>query len=293
MKRAIVITGPTASGKSALAVSVATMLGTEIISADSRQIYRGIPIVTAVPDAEERRGITHHLVETLPLEAYYSAAAFEEDALRIAAEVWQSHDTVIICGGSMMYVDAFCNGIDPLPTVSPQLREALADEYRLKGDDWLRQRLKELDAEYYDRVDLKNTKRVMHAVEVSLMAGQPYSSLLGAERTPRDFKIEKYYIDMPRPLLFDRINARVDKMIRNGLEEEARRVYPLRHLNSLNTVGLKEMFAWFDGKMERQEAIERIKKNTRVYAKKQMTWFARDTSLIRLSDPAELLDSLS
>lgn len=293
MKRAIVITGPTASGKSALAVSVATMLGTEIISADSRQIYRGIPIVTAVPDAEERRGITHHLVETLPLEAYYSAAAFEEDALRIAAEVWQSHDTVIVCGGSMMYVDAFCNGIDPLPTVSPQLREALADEYRLKGDDWLRQRLKELDAEYYDRVDLKNTKRVMHAVEVSLMAGKPYSSLLGAERTPRDFKIEKYYIDMPRPLLFDRINARVDKMILDGLEEEARRVYPLRHLNSLNTVGLKEMFAWFDGKMERQEAIERIKKNTRVYAKKQMTWFARDTSLIRLSDPAELLDSLS
>lgn len=293
MKRAIVITGPTASGKSALAVSAATMLGTEIISADSRQIYRGIPIVTAVPDAEERRGITHHLVETLPLEAYYSAAAFEEDALRIAAEVWQSHDTVIICGGSMMYVDAFCNGIDPLPTVSPQLREALADEYRLKGDDWLRQRLKELDAEYYDRVDLKNTKRVMHAVEVSLMAGKPYSSLLGAERTPRDFKIEKYYIDMPRPLLFDRINARVDKMILDGLEEEARRVYPLRHLNSLNTVGLKEMFAWFDGKMERQEAIERIKKNTRVYAKKQMTWFARDTSLIRLSDPAELLDSLS
>lgn len=293
MKRAIVITGPTASGKSALAVSAATMLGTEIISADSRQIYRGIPIVTAVPDAEERRGITHHLVETLPLEAYYSAAAFEEDALRIAAEVWQSHDTVIICGGSMMYVDAFCNGIDPLPTVSPQLREALADEYRLKGDDWLRQRLKELDAEYYDKVDLKNTKRVMHAVEVSLMAGKPYSSLLGAERTPRDFKIEKYYIDMPRPLLFDRINARVDKMILDGLEEEARRVYPLRHLNSLNTVGLKEMFAWFDGKMERQEAIERIKKNTRVYAKKQMTWFARDTSLIRLSDPAELLDSLS
>lgn len=293
MKRAIVITGPTASGKSALAVSAATMLGTEIISADSRQIYRGIPIVTAVPDAEERRGITHHLVETLPLEAYYSAAAFEEDALRIAAEVWQSHDTVIVCGGSMMYVDAFCNGIDPLPTVSPQLREALADEYRLKGDDWLRQRLKELDAEYYDRVDLKNTKRVMHAVEVSLMAGKPYSSLLGAERTPRDFKIEKYYIDMPRPLLFDRINARVDKMILDGLEEEARRVYPLRHLNSLNTVGLKEMFAWFDGKMERQEAIERIKKNTRVYAKKQMTWFARDTSLIRLSDPAELLDSLS
>ncbi len=293
MKRAIVITGPTASGKSALAVSAATMLGTEIISADSRQIYRGIPIVTAVPDAEERRSITHHLVETLPLEAYYSAAAFEEDALRIAAEVWQSHDTVIICGGSMMYVDAFCNGIDPLPTVSPQLREALADEYRLKGDDWLRQRLKELDAEYYDRVDLKNTKRVMHAVEVSLMAGKPYSSLLGAERTPRDFKIEKYYIDMPRPLLFDRINARVDKMILDGLEEEARRVYPLRHLNSLNTVGLKEMFAWFDGKMERQEAIERIKKNTRVYAKKQMTWFARDTSLIRLSDPAELLDSLS
>lgn len=292
MKRAIVITGPTASGKSALAVSAAALLDTEIISADSRQIYRGIPIVTAVPSTEERRGITHHLVETLPLEAYYSAAAFEEDALRIAAEVWQRHDTVIVCGGSMMYVDAFCNGIDPLPTVSPQLRETLAREYKLKGDDWLLQRLKELDAEYYDRVDLKNTKRVMHAVEVSLMAGKPYSSLLGAERTPRDFKIEKYYIDMPRPLLFDRINARVDKMVRDGLEEEARRVYPLRHLNSLNTVGLKEMFAWFDGKMERQEAIGRIKKNTRVYAKKQMTWFARDTSLRRIADPAELLERL-
>ncbi len=272
MKNLIVVTGPTASGKSDLAVKLALEHDTEIISADSRQIYKGIPIVTAVPDLTQRAGVTHHLMEMLPLDAYYSAAMFEEDALRIARQIWKNRDVAIVCGGSMMYVDALTYGIDELPTVPDSIRIPLTDEWKKNGDDWLRSRLKLLDQEYYSKVDLANMKRVFHAVEICMASGTTYSSLRTGQRKKRDFEIEKIVIERPREELFDRINRRVIQMVENGLEEEARRVYPLRHLNSLNTVGLKEMFAYFDGMMDFDTAVARIQKNTRVYAKKQMTW---------------------
>ncbi len=272
MKKLIVVTGPTASGKTDLAIKLAIEHDTEIISADSRQIYKGIPIVTAVPDLSQRAGVTHHLMEMLPLDAYYSAAMFEEDALRIAKDIWRRRDVAIVCGGSMMYVDALMYGIDELPTVPDSIRFPLMDEWKEKGDDWLRDRLKILDQEYYAKVDLANMKRVFHAVEICIASGTTYTSLRTGQRKKRDFEIEKIVIDLPREELFDRINRRVVQMVENGLEEEARRVYPLRHLNSLNTVGLKEMFAYFDGTMDFDTAVARIQKNTRVYAKKQLTW---------------------
>lgn len=275
MKKLIVVTGPTASGKSELAVRLAIEHHTEIISADSRQIYKGIPIVTAVPDQSQRAGVTHHLMEMLPLNAYYSAAMFEEDALRIASDIWKRRDIAIVCGGSMMYVDALINGIDALPTVPDSIRIPLMKEWKNKGDDWLRDRLKALDPEYYSTVDQANMKRVFHAVEICMAAGVTYTSLRTGKRKTRDFDIEKIVIEMPREQLFDRINRRVLTMVEQGLEEEARRVYPKRYLNSLNTVGLKEMFAYFDGEMDFETAISRIQKNTRVYAKKQLTWLKK------------------
>ncbi len=275
MKKLIVITGPTASGKSDLAVKLAIEHDTDIISADSRQIYKGIPIVTAVPDMSQRMGVTHHLMETLPLDAYYSAAMFEEDSLRIAAEIWKRRDVAIVCGGSMMYIDALTKGIDDLPTVPENIRLPLMKEWETNGDDWLRDRLKILDPEYYHKVDLANMKRVFHAVEICMTAGATYTSLRTGKRKQRDFEIEKIVIELPREQLFDRINSRVVKMVEQGLVDEARRVYPNRNLNSLNTVGLKEMFAFFDGVMDFDTAVARIQKNTRVYAKKQLTWLKK------------------
>lgn len=275
MKKLIVITGPTASGKSDLAVRLAIEHDTEIISADSRQIYRGIPIVTAVPDMGQRMGVTHHLMEMLPLDRYYSAAMFEQDALKIAYEIWKRRDVAIVCGGSMMYIDALLYGIDELPTVPDSIRLPLMEEWKRNGDDWLRDQLKKLDHEYFSQVDQANMKRVFHAVEICMASGTTYTSLRTGKKKTRDFEIEKIIIDLPREELFERINRRVLKMVENGLEEEAKSVYSMRHLNSLNTVGLKEMFAYFDGTMDFDTAVARIQKNTRVYAKKQLTWLKR------------------
>ncbi len=287
-----VITGPTASGKSALAIELARRLDTEIISADSRQIYKGIPIVTAMPTPEEQAAAKHHLINMLPLDAYYSASQFEEDALRLSQDIMARTDSVVVCGGSMMYVDALCNGIDELPTVPDSIRFGLLEEYKELGDEWLREELRRLDPSYFGKVDHKNIKRLLHAVEIIRTAGESYTSLRKGMRKERPFEIRKYMITMPREQLFERINRRVDNMVEAGLIEEARRVYPQRALNSLNTVGLKELFAVFDGEMELPVAIERIKKNTRVYAKKQMTWWQRDEKIIPLDSsvsPDELL----
>lgn len=278
----IVITGPTASGKSALAIEVAKRLGTEIISADSRQIYHGIPIVTAMPSAEELAAVPHHLIDMLPLDAYYSASQFEEDALAVARRVMAEKGSVVVCGGSMLYIDALCHGIDELPTVPDEIRTGLMKEVGEKGEEWLKEELRRLDPEYHSQVDLRNGKRVFHAVEIIRAAGRPYSSLRTGQRRSRDFRIRKYMLNGPREALFGRINTRVESMFAAGLEEEARRVYPMRHLNSLNTVGLKEMFAYFDGDMTLEQAKARIQKNTRVYAKKQLTWWARDPEIIAL-----------
>lgn len=275
MKRVIVVTGPTASGKTAMAASLAREIGCDVISADSRQVYAGIPIVTAQPSEEEMQGVTHHLIGHLPLHSYYSASSFEQDALRLIERQFETADTAIVCGGSMMYVDALCNGIDDIPTIPEEFRNELKVTHSEKGDEWLLATLRLLDPDYYRSADLRNIKRIFHAVEISLYAGKPYSSFLTGKKKPRPFSIEKRIIEMPRDILFERINRRVDRMVESGLEEEARSVYPLKGLNSLNTVGLKEMFAWFDGGMDRATAIERIKKNTRVFAKKQLTWLSR------------------
>lgn len=274
-----VITGPTASGKSALAIELALKRGLEIISADSRQIYHGIPVSTALPTEEELQAVHHHLIDLLPLDAYYSAAMFEEEALEIARRQIEERGEVIVCGGSMLYIDAFCHGIDDIPTVSDAIRAETQQEHLERGDEWALEELERIDPEYYFIVDKRNMKRVIHAIEIVRQSGQTFTSLRKGTRKSRDFEIDFRYIDLPRDVLFDRINRRVDKMVESGLIEEAERVYPMRHLNSLNTVGLKELFAYKDGLMDLPTAIERIKKNTRVYAKKQMTWHARRQKL--------------
>lgn len=279
----VVITGPTASGKSALALSLARHYGCHIISADSRQIFHGLPIGTAAPTVAEREIAPHHFVDMLPLDGYYSAAQFETDVLALLDTLFADNPIQVMCGGSMMYVDAVCDGIDELPTISPEIRQRAADIYREGGIEALRSTLQSLDPDYLAQVDVNNHKRLVHAIEISLEAGVPYSSLRTGEKKRRPFRILKFAIDMPRDVLFDRINARVDTMVANGLVDEAHRVYPLRHYNSLNTVGYKELFRYFDGEWDLDTAIARIKKNTRVYAKKQMTWLRRDPDIIPLA----------
>lgn len=288
MKTLIIVTGPTASGKTSLAIELALALDTEIVSADSRQLFRGLPIGTAAPTPEEVSKVRHHLVGVLDLNDYYSAACFEEDALRILDDIWTRSDYAVMCGGSMMYIDAITRGIDSLPTISPEIREYALRLYQEGGLTALHERLRELDPDYLATADLSNHRRLVHAIEICLQAGVPYSSLRTGEAKKRPFRIVKFAIGWDRTTLFERINSRVDRMIAEGLEEEARAVYPLRHLNALNTVGYKELFAMMDGLMDRPTAIARIAKNTRVYAKKQLLWLSKDTDAVIL-DPAKPL----
>lgn len=282
--KVIVLTGPTASGKSALAVKWAHEWGCEIISADSRQVYRHMPICTAIPSLAEREGITHHLLEFLEPAEYYSAACFEEDSLRLIADMERrGMDRVIVCGGSMMYIDALTRGLDELPTISPEVRQETLCFFESEGIEAVRAELQRLDPKYYAEADPHNHRRLIHALEIIRQSGRPVSELRTGQTKRRPFEIEKYAIERPREELFDRINRRVDAMVSAGLEEEARSLLLLRNENALNTVGFKEMFAWFDGLMDRTTAIERIKKNTRVYAKKQLTWLKRDTRIRKIS----------
>lgn len=273
----IVITGATASGKTAVALDIAARLGCDIISADSRQIYRGIPVGTAAPTPVELARVRHHFVGILDLDAYYSAAMFERDVMELLPRLWSRNSCAVMCGGSMMYVDAVTDGIDELPTISDSVRAHVRDIESHSGLPGLLALLEIVDPAYAAQVDPANTKRVAHAVEISLQAGRPYSELRVGHRKERPFDIIKVAIDMPRAELFDRINRRVDAMMEHGLLDEARRVYPLRHLNALNTVGYKELFAYLDGDMDLPTAVARIAKNTRVYAKKQLTWLSRPT----------------
>jgi len=272
----IVVGGATASGKTALAIGAARALGCDIISADSRQIYRGMEIGTAAPTAAERAAVRHHLVGVLDPGEYYSAARFEADALALLREQWRRSPFAIVCGGSMMYVDALTDGLDELPTISEPTRARVRRILDEHGADGLLAYLDCLDPDTGASVDRANLRRVMHAVEVSLEAGRPYSQLIGRGRCHRPFDILKVAIGRDRDDLFSRINARVGAMMDAGLLDEARRLYPLRRFNALNTVGYKEMFAYLDGEMPLDTAVARIAKNTRVYAKKQLTWLRRE-----------------
>jgi tRNA dimethylallyltransferase len=279
-KTLIVITGPTGVGKTAAAIQLAQRLHCDIINADSRQIYKGIPICTAAPTPQELAAVRHHFVAFKDLEDSYSAAQFETDVLALLPSLWQQGDHVVMCGGSMLYVDAVCRGIDSLPDITAETRAAVKEKLAREGLESLVEELERLDPQYAATVDRHNTKRVCHAVEICRQAGVSYSSLRTGNAKQRDFNIIKLALNVDREELFDRINRRVDRMIEAGLEQEARSVYHLRHLNALNTVGMKEMFAMFDGTMDRQTAIARMKKNTRVYAKKQLTWYRRDPDII-------------
>lgn len=285
------ICGPTAVGKTRVAIEVARALGCDIVNADSRQIFRHIPICTAAPTAEEQALARHHFVEFRELDEYYSAAQYEADVMALLPELWKQGDYAVMCGGSMMYVDAVCRGIDNIPDITPELRAKVLEEYNATGLEPLLAELERLDPQYYAEVDRCNPRRIIHAIEVCRQTGVPYSTLRTGRAKERDFNIVKVGLNMERALLFDRINRRVDIMMEQGLEEEARSVYHLRHLNSLNTVGMKEMFAYFDGTMDFVTARERIKKNTRVYAKKQLTWLQRDTS-IQWMDPATAAEAI-
>ena len=292
MNTLVVITGATGSGKTSLAIEVAKASGAEIISADSRQIFREIPIGTAAPTPEELAAVPHYFVGTHSLTDYYSAADFEADVLRLLEEKWKTHSTMVMVGGSMMYVDAVVNGIDDLPTISEENRRRAMLVYEEGGLQQLRLDLLEMDSDYYKIVDLNNHKRLIHALEIMYESGKKYSELRTGERRQRDFRILKYAIDLPREVLFSRINARTEQMLSSGFLQDAERVYPLRHLNSLNTVGYKELFAYLDGKMDYDTAVARIAKNTRVYAKKQLTWLKKDDSVKFLQPETALMTIL-
>ena len=274
-----VLLGPTAVGKTELALQMAEELGSPILNCDSRQIYRGMEIGTAAPTAEQRQRVRHYFVGTHDIGDYYSAAQYEQDVLSLIDELGSKHQSLLLTGGSMMYLDAVCNGIDDIPSVDAEVRETL--RHRLEGGeiDEMRNELRLLDPDYYHSADTRNPKRVVHALEVCYTSGRPYSSFLTKERKPRPFRIVKIGLRRERQELFERINRRVDMMIGEGLLDEVRRLYPLRKENALNTVGYKELFRYLDGEWELPFAVEKIKKNTRDYAKKQMTWFAHDSEI--------------
>lgn len=276
MKHVIVLLGPTGVGKTALSLNLAEYYNSPIISADSRQFFKGLEIGTAAPTAEQLSRVAHHLVGMLDIADYYSASEFERDALSIIEDLHKSHDVLIASGGSMLYIDALCNGIDDVPTIDESLRKDVYSLYESEGLEPIQAQLKILDPVFYNQVDLKNYKRVIHALEVCLMTGKPYSSFRTNSKKQRPFNIIKIGLMRNREELYERINLRVDEMMKQGLLEEAKRFYPLRRLNSLNTVGYKELFKYLDGEWTLDFAIEKIKQNTRIYSRKQMTWFKRD-----------------
>ena len=275
-KTLIVITGPTAVGKTDLCLDIAKYFGIPIINADSRQIYREIKIGTAAPTEEQLQQVRHYFVGTQSLTDYYSASIYEQEVMSLLDTLFQTSDYALLSGGSMMYIDAVCNGIDDIPTVDDETRNTLKRRLVEEGLESLCEQLHILDPEHYEVVDKKNPRRVVHALEICLMTGKTYTSFRTNERKVRPFQIIKIGLNREREIIYDRINRRVDNMMEQGFLDEARSVYPLRHLNALNTVGYKELFAYLDGKWSVDEAIERIKGNTRRYARKQLTWYKKD-----------------
>ena len=279
MKTLIVIVGPTGVGKTALCLEVAERLGTFIINADSRQIFMDIPIGTAAPTAEEQKRVKHFFVGKLHINDYYNASMFENDVIKLLDKLFGEKDNIIMSGGSMMYVDAVCNGIDDIPSVNENIRQQVKSLYEADGPDIIKEKLKKLDPEYFEIVDKNNPKRVIHALEICLSTGKTYTSFRTNTKKERNFRIIKIGLNRDRDELYSRIDKRVDLMIENGLMEEAKQMYPHKELNSLNTVGYKELFNYFDGNCTLDEAIFKIKSNTHKYCRKQLTWFKRDKDI--------------
>jgi len=279
-RRVEIILGPTSVGKSAYAIKRALEVGSPVISCDSRQIFKEMSIGTAVPSPEELAAVKHHFIQTVSVKDGYTAGQYEDDALALVNKLFaDGHEHLIMCGGSMLYIDAFCYGLDDFPDVPLQIRRHLMDCLESEGVEVLAQQLREVDPETYATIDLANGHRIVRALEVSLYTGKPYSSFKTHGFKERDFEIVKTGLDMPREQLYERINARVLKMMDAGLEEEARRMLPYRDLPALQTVGYKELFDYFDGTIDLDEAIRRIQTDTRHYAKRQLTWWRRDKSI--------------
>lgn len=275
-KYLVVIAGPTASGKTATAIKVAKALGTEIISADSRQFYKELPIGTAAPTPEEQSEVQHYMIHNLNVEDKYDVADYEQDVLDLLKRLFVNHDTVVLTGGSGLFIDAVCKGLDSIPDISDDVRNKVDELYKKGGLIALQNEVERLDPEYYNIVDKYNPRRLQRAVEVCYQTGLTYTSFRKNTVKQRDFKIIKVALLWERNELISRINLRVENMVKEGLLEEAKSMYPKRHLNSLNTVGYKELFEYFDGKVSLNEAIENIKINTRQYAKRQMTWLRKN-----------------
>ena len=279
-RRLEIILGPTAVGKTGYAIRRALECGSPVISCDSRQIYKELCIGTAVPSDEELAAVKHYFIRTVPITRNYTAGIYEAEALELISRLFdEGHETLVMCGGSMLYIDALCYGLDDFPEVPLQLRRHLMECLQTEGVEVLAEQLRELDPASYDEIDLSNGQRVIRALEVCLYTGAPFSSFKTRRFKERDFEIVKIGLDMPRELLYERINARVLDMMSRGLEDEARRMLPYRELPALQTVGYKELFAYFDGEYDLDEAVRRIQVNTRHYAKRQLTWWRRDTGI--------------
>lgn len=275
----IVLIGPTGVGKTELSLSLAEFLHTPVINADSRQLYKDLTIGTAAPTADQLKRVKHYFVGTLSLTDYYSAAQFESDVISLLDQLYQTHPFALMSGGSMMYIDAVCNGIDDIPTVDQETREMIMERYQQEGLTPLSNELRLLDPDYYAIVDQKNPKRILHALEICYMTGKPYSSFRTNKKKERSFDIIKIGLRRDREELYERINKRVDEMIQNGLIDEVKSVMSYRYTNALNTVGYKEIFQYLDGNWSLEQAIEKIKQNTRIYSRKQMTWYKKDTEI--------------
>jgi tRNA dimethylallyltransferase len=278
-KYLIVLTGPTGIGKTGVGIKLARHFNTEIVSSDSRQIFKEMTIGTAVPGKNELNAVRHHFIQTHSIEENYNASKFENDGLDLINSLFKKHDLVLMVGGSMLYIDAVCNGIDVMPDADPEIRKLLKDKFEKEGLESLRFLLKKLDPDYYNSVDLKNPNRIIHALEICIMTGKTYSSFRSKPKKNRSFSIIKIGLNCDRKVLHNRINLRVDQMIDAGLETEARNLYHLKHLNALSTVGYRELFAFFDGEITRDKAFELIKRNSRRYARKQLTWFRNDNEM--------------
>ncbi len=278
-KHLIVLTGPTGIGKSITGISLAQHFKTQIISSDSRQIFREMTIGTAVPNLNELATVKHHFVHSHSIFENYNVSKYETEAINTINSAFENNNILLLVGGSMLYIEAVCNGIDAMPDVDPEIRKILIEKLENEGLESLRLQLKVLDPEYYKTVDLKNPNRIIHALEISIMTGKPFSSFRTNNKRIRPFSIVKIGLDCNRNELHKKINLRVDQMITAGLETEAGSLYTFKHLNALNTVGYREFFDFFDGNITREKAIELIKRNTRRYARKQLTWFRNDPDM--------------